>query len=89
MPRDGDTLLKFPCRFPIKAMGRAGIGFDDLVIEIVRRHAADLDETQVTIRESRAGNWIAVTLVIEATSKAQLDAIYSDLSAHEHVVWAL
>jgi putative lipoic acid-binding regulatory protein len=32
---------------------------------------------------------MAVTLTIEATSKAQLDAIYSDLTAHEHIVWAL
>jgi putative lipoic acid-binding regulatory protein len=89
MPEDGDTLLEFPCRFPIKAAGRAGVGLEALVIEIVRRHAPDLDETLVSVRESSAGNWVSVTLIVEATSKAQLDAIYRDLSAHEHVAWAL
>jgi len=42
-----------------------------------------------TLRESRGGKWVSVTLVIEATSKAQLDAIYRELSAHEKVVWAI
>ncbi|MCU0836092.1 MAG: DUF493 domain-containing protein [Chromatiaceae bacterium] len=83
------TLLEFPCRFPIKAMGRAGEGFDALVIELVRRHAPDLDETLVRRRESRGGNWVSVTLVIEARSQAQLDAIYRELSAHQQVVMAL
>lgn len=89
MPEEGETLLEFPCRFPIKAAGRAGVGLEALVIEIVRRHAPDLDETLVSVRESSAGNWVSVTLVIEATSKTQLDAIYRELSAHEQVVWAL
>jgi len=83
------TLLEFPCRFPIKAMGRAAEGFDGLIVEMVRRHAPDLDQTQVSVRESRGGNWVSVTLVIEAKSKAQLDAIYRELSAHEQVVMAL
>ena len=42
-----ESLLSFPCRFPVKAMGKAGEGFDLLVMEIVRRHAEDLDETLV------------------------------------------
>jgi uncharacterized protein len=86
---DGETLLEFPCRFPIKAAGRAGVGFEALVVEIVRRHAPDLDETLVSVRESSGGRWVSVTLIVQATSKGQLDAIYRDLSAHEHVVWAL
>jgi putative lipoic acid-binding regulatory protein len=83
------TLLEFPCRFPIKAMGRAVEGLDGLIVEMVRRHAPDLDETQVSVRESRGGNWVSVTVVIEARSQAQLDAIYRELSAHEQVVMAL
>ncbi|MGZ5076381.1 MAG: DUF493 family protein, partial [Methylobacter sp.] len=30
-----ETLLEFPCRFPIKAMGKANLELDLLVIEIV------------------------------------------------------
>jgi putative lipoic acid-binding regulatory protein len=89
MPEPTETLLQFPCRFPIKPMGAAGGGFEALILEIVRRHAPDLDETQVKVRESSGGKWVSVTVVIEATGKAQLDAIYEELSAHERVVWAL
>ena len=34
-----ETLLEFPCAFPIKAMGRAEADFEALVVQIVRRHA--------------------------------------------------
>jgi uncharacterized protein len=83
------TLLEFPCVFPIKAMGRADADIAGVVVEIVRRHAPGFDETRLTLRSSSGGKWMAVTLTIEATSKAQLDAIYSDLTAHDQIVWAL
>ncbi len=84
-----ETLLKFPCAFPIKAMGRSEAGFDDLVVEIVRKHAPDLREGAVKTRTSRQGKWISVTVTIQATSKRQLDAIYQALTDHEKVVMCL
>ncbi|EXJ17230.1 YbeD family protein [Imhoffiella purpurea] len=84
-----ETLLEFPCRFPIKAMGKAESGLETAVIEIVSRHAPGFDDAQISTRPSRGGKWIAVTVVIEAHSKPQLDAIYQELTAHELVVWAL
>ena len=84
-----ESLLTFPCDFPIKVMGRAEPGFDLLVVELVRRHAPDLTEGAVTSRESQGGKWISVTVMLRAESKAQLDAIYLDLTAHEKVVMAL
>jgi putative lipoic acid-binding regulatory protein len=89
MPEPAETLLEFPCRFPIKAMGKASDGFDALVVELVRRHAPDLDENRVKVRASSGGKWVSVTVVVEASSKAQLDAIYRELTAHERVVWVL
>lgn len=89
MSDEQETLLEFPCRFPIKAAGKAGDDFDNLVLEIVRRHAPDFNQGAVSTRNSSGGKWVSVTVVIEATSKAQLDAIYRELSAHERVVWAL
>lgn len=89
MPEQEETLLEFPCTFPIKVMGKAGNGFEQLVLDIVRRHSPDLDEASVKVRESRGGKWISVTVTIEAEGKDQLDAIYRDLSSHERVVWAL
>jgi len=59
------------------------------VVEIVRRHVNDFDETTVTVRESKGGKYLAVSVSFTATSKAQLDALYQDLTAHPDIVWAL
>ncbi len=84
-----ESLLEFPCQFPIKVMGKFSSELDLLVVEIVRRHAPNLHEGAVTTRSSKDGNYIAVTITIEASSKQQLDAIYQDLSDHPHVLMAL
>jgi putative lipoic acid-binding regulatory protein len=88
-PAADETLLKFPCEFPIKAMGRAEADFDSLVVSIVRRHAPDLGEGAVRVRSSRGGQYLAVTVTITATSKRQLDDIYQELSDHQQVLMAL
>lgn len=84
-----ETLLEFPCRFPIKAMGRSGTELKSTVLEIVSRHAELSDEEAVRENNSRAGNFVSVTVVIEATSKDQLDAIYMELTDCESVLMAL
>ena len=84
-----ETLFEFPCQFPIKAMGKADVELDLIVIEIVRRHAPDLAENAMTSRPSKDGNFMAITVIIEASSKKQLDAIYQDLTDHPHVLMAL
>jgi len=84
-----ETLLEFPCQFPVKAMGRAELELDLLVVDIIRRHVADINKGAVTTRPSKDGNYLAVTVIVEASSKQQLDAIYQDLSDHPHVLMAL
>jgi len=84
-----ETLFEFPCQFPIKAMGKVDVELDILVIEIIRRHAPDLDYQAVKTRPSKDGRYLAVTVTIEATSKKQLDAIYQDLTDHPLVLVAL
>ena len=84
-----DTLLEFPCQFPIKVMGPATEDFEFVVVTIVRRHVPDLSETAVKCRQSAAKKYIALTVTINATSKVQLDAIYQELSDHPLVLMAL
>ena len=84
-----ETLLEFPCRFAIKAMGKTSPQLDITIIEIVRRHSPNLAEGAVSTRPSKGGNYTAVTVVIEAHSRQQLDAIYRDLSSHPHVLMVL
>jgi putative lipoic acid-binding regulatory protein len=81
--------LQFPCDFPIKAMGHASPELEARVLEIVRRHAPDLTQGAVQTRASRQGNYVSVTVTVRATSRAQLDAIYRDLTACPQVLVAL
>lgn len=84
-----ETLLEFPCQFAIKAMGKSSADFDTVVVEIVRRHCTDIREGAVSSRPSKAGTYTSVTVMIEATSREQLDAIYQGLTDHPDVLVAL
>lgn len=84
-----ESLLEFPCQFAIKAMGKNSQDFDAVVVEIIRRHVSDIHEGAVTSRPSKAGTYMAVTVMIEATSREQLDAIYQGLTDHPDVLMAL
>lgn len=86
---DRETLLEFPCEFPIKVMGRSGVGLRERVIEIVCRHGPQLSGRAVTSRTSRRGNYVSITAVVPATSQRQLDDIYRELTACEAVMIAL
>lgn len=86
---DEDSIMSFPCQFPIKAMGMAEEGFDILIVEIVRNHAPDLAEGAIKSRLSQEGKYISITVTVEAESRQQLDNIYLDLTAHEKVLMAL
>jgi len=75
----------FPTDFPIKIMGPNRLEFEPQMIAIVRSHAPDLDISTVEVRQSRAGNYLSLTVTIRAQSRAQLDAIYRELTGHPWV----
>jgi hypothetical protein len=80
-----DSLIEFPCDFPIKVMGASRDGFAQAICELVARHAPDFDPASVAMRPSKAGNYLSLTCTVRATSKAQLDALYRDLTGHPWV----
>ncbi len=86
---ENESPLQFPCEFPIKAMGKNDCDLDMVVVEIVRRHVPDLTEGAVSSRASTHGKYVSVTVIVNATSRAQLDAIYQDLVDCETVIMAL
>jgi putative lipoic acid-binding regulatory protein len=77
-----DALLQFPCDFPIKVMGQRQDGFAQAVLEVVLRHAPDFDAAGMEMRPSAKGNYMSLTCTIRAVSRAQLDALYRELTAH-------
>jgi hypothetical protein len=82
-------LITFPCAFPIKAIGSHDPDTIALIKAIIHRHVPDNDIGPFTSRLSRTGQWLAMTVVIQAHSQQQLDAIYQELSAHPAIQFAL
>ena len=84
-----ETLFEFPCAFPLKVMGLAHDALAQTVLEIVLRHAPDFDGATMEMRASSGGKYLSLTCTITATSKRQLDALYTELSSHPLVKVAL
>jgi putative lipoic acid-binding regulatory protein len=63
--------------------------FTQAVLMIVKRHAPDFDETSLEARISRKNTYLSLTCTIRAVSRAQLDALYQELSDHPMVVMVL
>ena len=89
MTQESESPLKFPCRFPIKAMGRADGSLAQEVETMVRRHAPDVRCEDIRTAASSRGNYVSITVTITAQSRAQLDAIYLELNAHELILMTL
>ena len=85
MPEERQSLLEFPCAFPIKIMGQSEDGFAQAVLEMVLRHAPDFDAATMEMRASSAGRYLGLTCTINAVSREQLDLLYRELSAHRLV----
>jgi putative lipoic acid-binding regulatory protein len=77
-----DTLLEFPCEFPLKIMGKADDSLAQVVLDIVTVHAPDFDGATMEMRASSGGNYLSLTCTVIARSKPQLDALYTELSGH-------
>lgn len=87
--KEHDSLLEFPCDFPIKAMGRSDSGFEAKALAIVRSHVPDFDAANMRSAVSRKGNYISVTFDLRATSQEQLDELYRELTACEELLMVL
>jgi putative lipoic acid-binding regulatory protein len=81
--------IQYPLEFPIKIMGRNQPGFAQKVLAIVQRHAPGFDPATVETRPSRKSSYLSLTCVITATSREQLDALYTELSGDPAVVMVL
>jgi putative lipoic acid-binding regulatory protein len=83
------SLQEFPSEFPIKVMGRRDSDLRALTQTIIERHAGPLLESNVRTRTSADGNFLALTYMVHATGRDQLDAIYRELTACKSVLMAL
>lgn len=70
-------------------MGRHDGDLRALSQAIIERHAGPQLEASIRTRTSADGNFLALTYMVRATSREQLDTIYRELTACKSVLMAL
>ncbi len=84
-----ESLIEYPCDFSIKVMGAATPEFRAKVIAIATAHDKQFNKNKVSERHSKNNKYLSLTIKISAQNRAQLDAIYTDLTASELTLWVL
>ncbi len=84
-----DSLIDYPCDFPIKVFGQSQQGFAQAVMEVVTRHDPEFKPGSIEMKSSRNARYISLTCTVRATSREQLDAVYQELCDHPMVVMVL
>ena len=59
-----ESLLQFPCDFPLKIIGFQRAGYAQSILELVRQHAPDYDGAEMEMRPSSKGKYLSLTCKI-------------------------
>lgn len=86
---DDDSLFEFPCRFPVKAMGKETEGFPAHVMELVVAAVGEIDHEDVVVKPSSKGRFLSVTVTFTAESRDQLDTVYRNLTGSDRILFVL
>ncbi len=87
--KDDAGPFRFPCPYPLKAVGKNTNEFHAVVSAIIEKHLAETDEVKYFTRTSSGGRYLSVTATFLARSRSQLDTIYEELNCHELVLMTL
>lgn len=88
-PAGQDSLIEYPCDFPLKVMGKTDPAFAATMLQLLQPLDPQLHADKISSRDSTKGNYQALTITVHATSRAQLDDIYRALSSHPMVKMVL
>jgi putative lipoic acid-binding regulatory protein len=80
-----ESLIEFPCEFPIKVMGLRREGFAQAMIEALSDLVPNIAAEKIEMRVSKQATYISLTLYVDTHSKAHLDQIYLRLTGHPWV----
>lgn len=84
-----ESLIDFPCDFPIKVMGRTETDFSIQIIQTIQKYEPSFDASKIEMRGSAKGNYTSLTCLCHVESKQQLDDIYRALTSHPLVKYVL
>jgi uncharacterized protein len=84
-----ETLIHYPCRFPIKVMVENDPKLVHEITKIALQFDSTFDESSTELRKSPKGNYLGLTIYIYAVSRVQLDNLYRALTGHQCVKYVL
>lgn len=79
------SLIEYPCHFPIKVMGVHAEGFAAAIAELAMQFDPNFDASTIEHRPSKSGNYLGLTITVWVTSRDQLDELYRTLTTHPMV----
>jgi uncharacterized protein len=85
MSTPAPSLIDYPSAFPIKVMGVRVEGFEAAMVAVARQFDPAFEVSSIERRPSKGGNYLGLTLTVNATSREQLDELYRTLSSHPMV----
>lgn len=88
-PSTALALIDYPSRFPLKVFGNQSAEFEDIVLALIKARCPQAEHFEVSSRASKAGKYIALTIIFTVQNQKQLENIYQDLYECEHVVMSL
>lgn len=77
-----DSLIEYPCDFPIKVMGKNHPDLKPAVIHICQQFDEQFDISTIEERTSKENKYLGLTVIIHAINRTQLDEVYRTLSTH-------
>lgn len=84
-----ESLIEFPCFFPVKIIGiNSGMFLEEITV-IVETHFPDPGHRDLRNTESKDGGYLSITAKVYVNSKNQLDDFYRAVSSHPDIKMVL
>jgi len=84
-----ESLIKFPCDFTLKIVGRTAGSFEKTAIDIVREYFPALKDSAIQKKASKESQYMSLSVTVHANSKPELDALYVALTSAPEVLMVL
>ena len=84
-----ESAIQFPCDFTLKIMGKTEGDFEAIATDIVKKHFPKTSSNHIQKKLSKDKNYLSLSVTVHAITKAELDALYQELSTTQGILMVL